>query len=312
MLRKGNRGPRAARHCRGQAVLALFLALGILVGALAPAPVVADSGGTRPAAEPTMQQRDSDLTAQVVGGHPVAAGQYPFMASIRIRTPEGTFMCGGTLIGARQILTAAHCATNGAGQAYGSQAFTVVLGVVDLRNRSRCDNCVYRVGAVRVHPDWNPRTTNMDAAVLTLTRRVPAGVASPITLVDTTPGALDDPGRAAVVAGWGHTSSGGTGAQHLQAATLSIVGDRACAASYPAGEVKKGSMLCAAASGRDSCQGDSGGPLFVRQATRDGKTRFVQIGITSWGYGCAEPGYPGVYSRLSNQSINAFVRRSLK
>ena len=55
-------------------------------------------------------------------------------------------------------------------------------------------------------------------------------------------------------------------------------------------------MICAGATGRDSCEGDSGGPLAV--LGQDGSYR--QIGVVSWGNGCAKPGYPGVYTRLSS------------
>jgi secreted trypsin-like serine protease len=44
----------------------------------------------------------------------------------------------------------------------------------------------------------------------------------------------------------------------------------------------------------DTCQGDSGGPLFCIID----KQVFV-LGITSWGYGCAMPNYPGVYAKVS-------------
>lgn len=47
--------------------------------------------------------------------------------------------------------------------------------------------------------------------------------------------------------------------------------------------------------GVDTCQGDSGGPMF----RKDDSGAFIQVGIVSWGQGCAEPGYPGVYSEVS-------------
>ena len=55
-------------------------------------------------------------------------------------------------------------------------------------------------------------------------------------------------------------------------------------------------MICAGDVGRDSCQGDSGGPLSVLGQD----DRYSQIGIVSWGKGCAKPGYPGVYTRLTS------------
>lgn len=53
-------------------------------------------------------------------------------------------------------------------------------------------------------------------------------------------------------------------------------------------------MFCASAAGKDSCQGDSGGPAISTVGT----TKYL-VGVVSWGYGCADPRYPGVYSNVS-------------
>jgi secreted trypsin-like serine protease len=75
------------------------------------------------------------------------------------------------------------------------------------------------------------------------------------------------------------------------------VSDRACAGAYRAAGIRlvTKDSICAGKRGVDACQGDSGGPL-VR---RDGSGRWVQIGIVSWGIGCARPEYPGVYTQVS-------------
>jgi secreted trypsin-like serine protease len=104
-------------------------------------------------------------------------------------------------------------------------------------------------------------------------------------------------GKDVMVAGWGTLESGGKSPDKLMKAFVETMTNKKCNTMYDDSKITD-RMLCAASDGKDSCQGDSGGPLFTVRAA-NGKTRMVQVGVVSWDKGCAEKGYPGVYSRIS-------------
>ncbi|XP_046456625.1 cell wall protein DAN4-like [Daphnia pulex] len=93
----------------------------------------------------------------------------------------------------------------------------------------------------------------------------------------------------AVIAGWGTTSSGGSISYALLKADVVVKDNTFCTSQYGSSFIGA-DMMCASAPGTDTCQGDSGGPLFVNG---------VQVGITSWGNGCADPNYAGIYTRVT-------------
>ena len=100
----------------------------------------------------------------------------------------------------------------------------------------------------------------------------------------------------ALVTGWGRLKSGGQLPNILQEVNVTTMTNQQCRRKkYSHSEITD-YMICAGDVGRDSCQGDSGGPLSVLGQD----DRYSQIGIVSWGEGCAKPGYPGVYTRLTS------------
>jgi trypsin len=134
------------------------------------------------------------------------------------------------------------------------------------------------------------------------------------------------------VSGWGTTSVNKIKISlQLRMAQLAVNSQATCETDYP-DDYDNTTMMCASAAGRDSCQGDSGGPLLGRVQTgttpvvvkgkkRKGKKRRkkhievpvysnTQVGVVSWGFGCAVEGSPGVYARLSEPLINDFVKDS--
>ena len=66
-------------------------------------------------------------------------------------------------------------------------------------------------------------------------------------------------------------------------------------------------MVCAGGAGVDTCPGDSGGPLTVPR-----RGEFTLVGVVSWGHPtCANPGFPGVYARVGDPALNAWVRSTV-
>ncbi|MET7395911.1 serine protease [Dactylosporangium sp. NPDC005572] len=209
----------------------------------------------------------------VVGGTRAAQGEFPFM----VRLSMG---CGGALYSSRLVLTAAHC-VGGTGT---NTSITATLGVVDLQSSSRItvrSNYVYRA------PGYNGN--GKDWALIRL--------ATPVTSLATLPIATTTAYNSGTftVAGWGAAREGGAQQRYLLKATVPFVADSTCDNSYP--DLIPSEEICAGytAGGVDTCQGDSGGPMFRRNASN----AWIQVGIVSWGNGCARPNYPGVYTEVS-------------
>ncbi|MGK2939038.1 MAG: serine protease [Solirubrobacteraceae bacterium] len=206
-----------------------------------------------------------------------------------IEVPFFTF-CGGTIRDATHIITAAHCVPD-------SNAADIAV-VANLLNRSDGTNAgaqIRKVTAITTHPAYIKPEAGNDLAILTLESALTAGGAVAVG------GAADSgTGAAALISGWGHTSSGGQSPDPLMIAGVQVLPDGACG-NYGA-EYDPTTMICAGGANGfgivDSCQGDSGGPL-VTQGT------FRLIGVVSWGKGCADAQFPGIYARLANPDLNA-------
>jgi trypsin len=254
----------------------LFRLAGVAAAALAAVGVAATVSTAN------ADQSPSDVQPMIIGGEETTIEENPF--AVALTTPDGFQFCGGTIVAPTKVVTAAHC-TEGTAAA----DIKVVAGRTSL---SGGGGTTANVTDVWIHPSWNSAALTNDASVLTLDAAL---TEAPIALASSADADLYTAGATSTVLGWGVTESGST-SDTLRKVDVPVTADDACAASY-ADSFDAATMVCAglAEGGKDSCQGDSGGPLVGVAA--DGTRKL--IGIVSWGQGCAEPNFYGVYGRVA-------------
>jgi secreted trypsin-like serine protease len=175
------------------------------------------------------------------------------------------------------------------------QNLRVRLGDHNIKSGQEASHVEKRVKRVIRHKGFSSTTLWNDVAILTLDEDVNMNDnIQNICLASNTGNKFEE--QTVTVAGWGTLAEGGSQPDSLMKVDVKVWDNERCRRSYgssaPGGITEH--MLCASEYKKDSCSGDSGGPLFICYSNS-----CQQIGIVSWGIGCAKEKYPGVYTRVT-------------
>eukprot|EP00544_Gedaniella_sp_CCMP2646_P007942 CAMPEP_0202483296 /NCGR_PEP_ID=MMETSP1361-20130828/2567_1 /ASSEMBLY_ACC=CAM_ASM_000849 /TAXON_ID=210615 /ORGANISM="Staurosira complex sp., Strain CCMP2646" /LENGTH=572 /DNA_ID=CAMNT_0049111489 /DNA_START=383 /DNA_END=2098 /DNA_ORIENTATION=- len=237
---------------------------------------------------------------RIIRGEPAPPHRYPYMVRL---TNRNLLFCGGTLIAPDVVLTAQHCV-----QAIGA----VEIGRYNVSDDS--SEVMYETHVIErevLHPayyaDSSKDVDEFDYALLKIyhATQLPNVTTVAVNLDATVP---NTNGQELYVMGWGKPSldTYQERSDYLQQAEVYYIENEYCRTLTSSdGETTLDDRvfditLCAGDFDEldDSCTGDSGGPIVIR-GNYDSAETDLQVGITSYGFGCANPELPGIYARTS-------------
>ncbi|CAH2083327.1 unnamed protein product [Euphydryas editha] len=221
-----------------------------------------------------------NIDDRIVGGYDITIQDVPYQVLLYLQKGQMFEQCGGSIISETYVLTAAHCVRD-----------AITIYVIAGTTQADSGGSEYNTDQYTEHPDYNSATSDYDVALI----NIPGGMTLDGTNTKTI--ALADasstiaPGTNLLITGWGLTTENGSTSDTLLAVQVPTMSNDECRKAY---NTLTPRQFCAGVpeGGKDSCQGDSGGPAV---ATDSG----VQVGIVSFGEGCARPGYPGVYIEVA-------------
>ncbi|XP_017841549.2 transmembrane protease serine 9 [Drosophila busckii] len=241
---------------------------------------------------------------KIVGGSEAERNEMPFIVSLMRR---GGHFCGATIIHERWILTAGHCICNGLNEIMKPTQIQGVAGLHSIREYHNSINNgpdAVRVDFKRIvpHPQYNCNNVQHDIALLELLHPIEftSHIQPSCINSDKALDSAEQEHEFGTVSGWGWTQENqaeGERSDILRKATVKIWNNIACERSYRAlgksNSITDTQMCAGYMNGQiDSCWADSGGPLMS-------KDHHYLLGVVSTGIGCARPGLPGIYTRVS-------------
>jgi secreted trypsin-like serine protease len=254
------------------------------------------------------------LVPYIVGGQESSISQFPWQVFVLVVAEEGATTteasCGGSILDATHILTAAHCVDHeGTTTRYPAEDIGVLAGTSDVSDftstlRAPHGSQLVTVSSVRTHPYYTvlPEIKD-DVAVLTLSEPLELSAEKNTASIALVPsGATPAPGTALTVSGYGK-QNGAEGAEpsgKLFSTTLTAIGSDACREAVG---VNSAVLLCASGSSSATCQGDSGGPLTEGSPA-------VEVGVVDFGPQNCPTGQVDGFTNLAAPEVREFIEGS--
>ncbi|XP_026744180.1 serine protease snake-like [Trichoplusia ni] len=234
-------------------------------------------------------------TAVVYNGEDAEASRFPHMALLGYGSKASTqWLCGGSLISDRYILTAAHCMS---APDLGPVRY-VAMGILKRSDPQELWH-VYKVIKAITYPEYSPPSKYHDIALLKTDRKI-------VYSKDVFPACLNyllDSTYSAIATGWGKLGKDQPLADNLQEVRLEEFSEHDCKTYFPPHRLLKqgydhNMQMCYGdpESPKDTCEGDSGGPLQITSILS--KCLHSVVGVTSYGRACGTTADAGMYTRV--------------
>lgn len=247
----------------------------------------------------------SAIDSRIVGGVAVDITQFPYMASVQRSTGRTTsHICGGSIIAANVVLTAAHCLTPFIENSFSRVSpsdLVVYAGMTRIKTKEKHQKRGVR--QVIVHPFYVPLMYFNDIGMLKLSKPfdldmtvLPVQLAKKNTFDGLELSTLYSV-RKCIVTGWGlkHYQSTDT-VDELRSVSISLIDNKQCEsllAELGMFSTVLDSQFCTMEIAKDACQGDSGGPLLCNG---------TQVGIVSYGKECGSYLMPSIWTRVDKMT----------